>query len=117
MIGRSTAFTIAWLAMTGIAAASELAPGNGHSLRLGSFNGTVHYTIEQDGYRVVATLASGAEGLPIRFIATLGPGQGVVISVPQAEGQPSVDVEIVRNGEALVVGNPVSAQTADLADE
>jgi hypothetical protein len=117
MIGRVTALAIAGLAMTGIAAASELAPGDGHSIHLGRFNGSVHYTIEQDGYRVVATLASGAEDLPIRFVATLGPGQSMTISVPQAVGEPSLDFEIVRTGEALLVADPISAQTADRADE
>ena len=73
MIRRWTALAIAWLAMSGAAAAAELAPGNGRTLHLGGFDGTVYYTVEQDGYHVVATLASGAEATPIRFIATLGP--------------------------------------------
>ena len=86
----------------GGAAAVELAPGSGHSIHLADFNGIVYYTSEQDGYRVVATLASGPEALPIRFISTLGPGQRVVISVPGAAGKPSIDFEIVRNGDALL---------------
>jgi hypothetical protein len=89
MIGRWTAIAIACLAMSGTAAASELAPGNGRTLHLGGFDGTVYYTIEQDGYRVVATRASGAEAPPIRFVATLGAGQSMTISVPQAVSEPS----------------------------
>jgi hypothetical protein len=116
MIGRWTAIAIACLAMSGTAAAAELAPGNGRSLHLGGFDGTVYYTIEQDGYRVVATLASGAEAPPIRFVATLGAGQSMTISVPQAVDEPSLDFEIARIGEALFVGDPISAQRADLAD-
>ena len=99
----------------GAAAAAELAPGDGRSLHLGGFDGTVYYTVEQDGYHVVATLASGAEATPIRFIATLGPGQSLMISVPQAVGEPSLDFEIARIGEALFVGD--SLQTATLAGE
>ena len=105
MIRRWMALAIAWLAMSGTAAAAELAPGNGRTLHLGSFDGTVYYTVEQDGYHVVATLASGAEAQPIRFIARLGPGQSLMISVPQAVGEPSLDFEIVRIGEALFVGD------------
>jgi hypothetical protein len=115
MIGRSTAFAFAWLAMTGAAEASELAPGNGRSLHLGAFDGAVYYTIEQDGYHVVATLASGAEA--IRFVATLAPGQRMTISVPQAVGEPSLDFEVVRIGETLFVGDPSPAQTVNLSDE
>ena len=117
MIRHWTALAIAWLAMSGTAAASELAPGDGRTLQLGSFDGTVYYTVEQDGYHVVATLASGADAQPIRFIATLGPGQSLMISVPQAIGEPSLDFEVVRIGETLLVGDPVADQTADLAHE
>jgi len=117
MIRRWTALAIAWLAMSGTAAASELAPGNGHTLHLGGFDGTVYYTVEQDGYHVVATLASGAETPAIRFVATLGPGQSLMISVPQAVGEPSLDFEIARIGETLFVGDPDSARTVDLAHE
>ena len=92
-----------------------MAPSNGRTLHLGGFDGIVYYTVEQDGYHVVATMASGAEATPIRFIATLGPGQSLMISVPQAVGEPSLDFEIVRIGEALFVGD--SLQTATLADE
>ena len=116
MIRRWMALAITWLAMSGAAAASELAPGSGRTLHLGGFDGTVYYTVEQDGYHVVATLASGAE-TPIRFIATLAPRQSLMISVPQAVGEPSLDFEIARIGEALFVGDPVSARTVDLAHE
>ena len=75
MIRRWMALAVAWLAMSGAAAAAELAPGNGRTLHLGGFDGTVYYTVEQDGSHVVATMASGAEATPIRFIATLGPGR------------------------------------------
>jgi hypothetical protein len=115
MTRHPAAFAMALLAMTAAATASELPAGGGHSIHLGGFNGVVYYTVEQDGYRVVATLASGAEEQPIRFVSTLGPGQRLVISVPQAVGQQSVDFEILRNGQALVMSDPVS--TADLVDE
>jgi hypothetical protein len=115
MIGRSTSFAIATLAMMSGAAAAELAPGNGYSLKLGAFGGTVYYTIEQDGYRIVATVASGTEQPPLRFVATLRPGQAVVFSVPQEVGKPPLDFEIERIGETLFVGEP--PQTAGIADK
>ena len=106
MTRRSIEFATALLAMTGVAVASDLAPGNGHSIHLGLFDGAVYYTVEKDGYRVVATLASGAEAQPIRFVSTLGPGERLMISVPQAVGQPSADFEIIREGEILHVQEP-----------
>jgi hypothetical protein len=112
MTGYLTAFAAAWLLMTGLSMAAELAPINAHRIHFARFDGILYYTVEQDGYRVVATLASGPEELPIRFIATLGPGQRAMISVPQSVDQPSVDFEIFRDGDALIVGD--SAATADL---
>ncbi|WEX90487.1 hypothetical protein PZN02_004031 [Sinorhizobium garamanticum] len=106
MTKHSIAFATALLVMTGAAAASDLAPGSGHSIHLGRFNGAVYYTVEKDGYRVVATLASGADEQPVRFVSTLGPGQRLMISVPQEIGQPSVDFEIIRDGEVLLVNEP-----------
>lgn len=108
-------FAIALLSATAVTAASEVSPGNGFSIHLGRFDGGVYYTVEPDGYRVVATLASGADAQPIRFASTLQPGQRIVISVPQAVGQPSIDFEIVRDGDAVFMSDllPVS----DLVDE
>ena len=114
MTGRFPAIALTLLAATGTTAASELMPESGHSIHVGRFKGAVHYTVEQDGYRVVATLASGDVEQPIRFVSTLGPGQRMMISVPHAIGEPSADFEILRNGEALLVSEPV--WTADLVD-
>lgn len=104
-----TACALAGFALTSASAAAELAPGSGHSIHLAAFDGVVYYTVEQDGYRVVATLASGADALPVRVISTLAPGQRMVLSVPQSLGQPSIDFEILRNGDALVVSDAIPA--------
>ena len=108
--GSRAAACLAAAAFAGLAAtaasAAELAPGKGESVRMPGMGGVVYYTVEQDGYRVVATLASGAEEQPTRFISTLAPGQRMVISVPQAADQPSVDLEIERNGGLLLVNAP-----------
>jgi hypothetical protein len=109
-------FALASIAVTGVAAATELAPGSGYSIRLSRFDGTVYYTVEQDGYRVVATLASGAAEQSIRFISTLEPGQRMVISAPQSVDQPSIDFEIVRDGDTLLVREPAPAVASDLVE-
>jgi hypothetical protein len=116
MTTRLMAFALACMAMSDVSVAGELAPGNAHSIHLERFDGVVYYSVEQDGYRVVVTLASGAAESPIRFISTLGPGQRLVIAVPRAGDRPSADFEILRNGEALLVNDPVSSSTAALRD-
>jgi hypothetical protein len=116
MTTRLAASALACIAMSGVSVAGELVPGRTHDVHLGRFDGVVYYSVEQDGYKVVATLASGADALPIRFVSTLGPGQRLVISVPRSIDQPSVDFEILRNGEALVISDPVSTPPAVPAD-
>lgn len=113
MIRHWTALAVAWLAMSSAAAASELAPGNGHSLRLGGFDGVVYYTVEPDGYHVVATLASGPDAPAIRFIAMLAPGQSMTISVPQEVGEPALDLEVARTGEALTISDAIATPTVN----
>ncbi|RWM25560.1 hypothetical protein [Mesorhizobium sp.] len=110
-----TACLLTGFALTGASVAAALEPGSGHNVHLAAVDGVVYYTVEPDGYRVVATLASGADALPIRVISTLVPGQRLLISVPRSVGQPSIDFEILRNGDALVVSDP--AATVDLVGE
>src|SRR5262245_46913239 len=116
MTTRPIALALACMALPGVSVAGELAPGNAHSVHLDRFDGVVYYSVEQDGYRVVATLASGADALPIRLVSTLAPGQRLVISVPRSADQPPVAFEILRNGEALLVNDPVPSSTAALRD-
>jgi hypothetical protein len=101
------------MTIAGASPAAELSPGAGHSVRLAEFAGTLYYTVEPDGFRVVATLASGAEGQPIRFESTLASGQRVIISVPRSAGEPSLDLAIARNGDTLVVTDPTAAARSD----
>jgi len=110
----SIALVLAGFAAIGPAAAAELAPQSGYSVHLSKMDGTVYYTVEEGGYQVVATLAVG-EGLPIRFVSTLVPGQRMIVSVPQSVDQPPIDFEIKRDGDVLRVGEPTSAVTANLA--
>jgi hypothetical protein len=103
MISRLWTFIAAFSALAGGAAAGELAPVSGHSIRLANFNGTVYYTVEKDGFRVVATLAGGESEPPVRFVSTLLPSQRLIISVPQALGEPSIDVAIAREGNFVMI--------------
>ena len=99
-------FALALIAgMPGISVGGELAPGNGYSVQLANVGGSLYYTVAEDGYRLVATLAAGPEAVPIRFISTLGPEERVILSVPQSVGEPALELEIVRNGSALFVSD------------
>ena len=69
-------------AMASSASAGEITALQAGTVDVGSFHGVVYYTVADDGYRVVTTMATGEETLPIRFVATLTEGQALVISVP-----------------------------------
>jgi hypothetical protein len=116
MITRLTAFALAGIVVANASHAGEIAPGSAYSIHLDRFAGVVYYAVEPNGYKVVATLAARANGPPIRFTSTLGPGQRMMISVPRSPGQSPVDFEILRNGTALLVADPVSSTTSALAN-
>ena len=88
------------------APAAELMALQGGSIEVGSFHGVVFYTNEPDGYHVVATVANGEAGLPIRFEATVVENQKLSISVPGKLGGQSDVVEISRAGGRLVIASP-----------
>jgi len=105
------ALAFAGVAMTGAAAAAELAPGSAFSVHLARTSGVIYYTVEQNGFRVVATLAA-EESAPVRFISTLSPGESFAVSVPQGADQPPIDLEVKREGDVLRIGDPTPALTA-----
>lgn len=92
----AAAFGIASLAT---ASADGLHPIEGKSIDLGEISGVAYYTVERDGFHVVATLAQGEAGTPIRVVSVLAPGQRVVLSTPQQAGA----VEINRQGGSVLV--------------
>ena len=92
----AAAFTLATL---GAAQANGLRPIEGRSIELGDVSGVAYYTVEPDGFRVVATLAQGEAGTPIRIVSVLAPGQRVVLSTSHQAG----GLEISRNGNSLLV--------------
>jgi hypothetical protein len=62
-------------------------------------SGVAYYTVERDGFRVVATLAQGEAGTPLRVVAVLAPGQSVVLSTPEQAGR----IEISRQARTVLV--------------
>jgi hypothetical protein len=92
----AAAFGIASLAA---AHADGLRPMEGKSIDLGEISGIAYYTVERDGFHVVATLAQGEAGAPIRVVSVLAPGQRVVLSTPQQAGA----IEIRRKGDSVLV--------------
>jgi hypothetical protein len=97
---RSTLLAAAFtLASLGAAQANGLRPIEGQSINFGDLSGVAYYTVEPDGFRVVATLAQGEAGTPIRVVSVLARGQRVVLSTPHQAGV----LEISRNGDSLVM--------------
>jgi hypothetical protein len=87
------------IASLAVARADGLRPMEGKSIDLGEISGIAYYTVERDGYHVVATLAQGEAGTPIRVVSVLAPGQRVVLSTPQQAGA----IEISRKGDSVLV--------------
>jgi len=88
--------------------AVSLAPVSASTVALGTYTGVAYYTVEDTGYQVVATVAAGEAGVPIRFVSTLADGQNAILSVPQAVGLPALEMEFQRCGDAVVVRSPTS---------
>ena len=103
---RSILFAAAFgIASLTAAHADGLRPMEGRSIDLGGISGIAYYTVERDGFHVVATLAQGEAGTPIRVVSVLAPGQRVVLSTPQqADG-----IEISRKGDSVLVRNANTA--------
>jgi hypothetical protein len=94
------------LAYTNVGQAGELLqPIEANVATLGAVTVVTYYTPGPEGLDLVATAQTGQDeaALPLRFTATLAPDQRVVISVPQAVGEPPTAVEFVRVGDRLEV--------------
>jgi hypothetical protein len=91
------------------ALAGDLKPIQDQRIDLGSVAGDAYYTVEPDGFRVVATFARrGESGAPVRFQAILAPGQSVIFSTPRGLGEPANEVEIVRQQNRILVHKAAS---------
>ena len=84
------------------------------SIELSGTTGVAYYTIADDGFRVVTTLASVEAGAPMRFIATLTSGQSVLVSVQQVLHETAGQLEIKRDGNMVTVSEfPLRELTAE----
>jgi hypothetical protein len=106
MFTRSMPAAVAVLALGSAAPclAGSVKPIQNISINLGAVAGDAYYTVEPDGFKVVATFAQrGEDGKPVRFIAVLAPGQHVVFSTPRSVNEPADTVEIIRQNDAVLV--------------
>jgi hypothetical protein len=106
-IHRTILASVFTLASIGAAHADELRPIEGRSIDLGEVSGVAYYTVERDGFRVVATLAQGETGTPVQFEAVLAPGQSVVLSTPREVGVVPSAVQITRQNDQVLVDEAV----------
>ena len=81
--------------------ADTLHPIEGRTLGFGPMHASVYYTEAGPVYRVVATIVAGPESTSMRFIATLLPGQSLVLSVPGPAGTPPVGFRLTRQTVGL----------------
>ena len=80
-----------------------LLPYEAESIDFGDLHGVAYYSEQPDGFRVVATLAEGEEGVPVRIEATLSDHQKLTISVPRGPDESPLLVEFSRTGNSVVV--------------
>ena len=101
------------LIFPGASYAEELRPIEAQSIFLKDVKGIAYYTVQADGYQVVATLAADDAMTPIRFVANLRPGQTVTISVPGEIGAPSAQIDFTRVGDQVFVTTPKKVALAN----
>jgi hypothetical protein len=97
------------IAIVGAAYADTFKPVQAQHVALGAFDGIAYYTVEKDGHHLVVTMQAGETSTPVRFAATLAPGQGVTLSVPRRAGEAPVEVHFVRQGEQIVMSGAAAA--------
>jgi hypothetical protein len=84
------------------AQSADLAAYRGQKIDLGAIAGVAYYTVEKDGYRVVATLADAASK-SVRFEAVLAPGQTIILSSPASAGETPARIEIIRRDDRVQI--------------
>ena len=104
------------VASLGTAHAGELKQIQPQDIDLGEVSGIAYYTVERDGFHLVATLAQGEAGTPVRVQAVLLSGQSVLLSTPRAAGLAPVLVKISRQGDSLFVQESATNQQSTRLD-
>ncbi len=108
---RSFILAAAFLGSFGLASAAQaemVSADTGLQARLGSQTLSIYYHPADAGYQVVITADTEEPGSVIRFVATLAPGQDVVVSVPRRAGQPAVELHLSRIGDRVELQRPLS---------
>src|SRR5262245_25630280 len=96
--------------------AGEIGELQAESIDLGGFRGVVYFTPENEGYRVVTTIAQGETGLPVRFETLLTETQKLTITGPGKMGEKTHVLEMSRAGGKLVVASPQAALNTVVLD-
>lgn len=92
------------LASFNAAEAQTLGPIQSQTIDLGDLYGVAYYTVESDGFHVVATLAQqGEDGAPVRVETVLAPNQKVTFSTPRRVGAAPDAFEISRRNDEVLV--------------
>jgi hypothetical protein len=92
------------LASLSAAEAEGLRPIQSQTVDLGDLSGVAYYTVERDGFHVVATLApQGEDAAPLRVETVLAPGQKITFSTPRGPGSGPVALEISRWSDQVLV--------------
>ena len=78
------------------------------TVHIGAMSAMTYYTTGQDGFRVVTTVQEDGRDapIPVRFITTLQDRQKAVVSVPAELGAKAWTLELVRDGDHVVVNPP-----------
>jgi hypothetical protein len=61
---------------------------------------------------LVATLTPSGTDTPVRFVATLAPGQSVTLSTARMLGESAVQVRFIRQGDQVIVAGAKSPEVA-----
>ena len=91
------------------AAGAEPAAVSLGTVHVGAMSAMTYYTTEPDGFRVVTTVQEDGRDapIPVRFVTTLQDGQKAVVSVPAELGAKAWALELVRDGNHVVVNPPM----------
>ncbi|WGF88289.1 hypothetical protein [Marinivivus vitaminiproducens] len=98
-------------ALGGAAHATELAPKAAYTTTLGDTSAVAFYTLDGDAMQVSVTTQNDGDIdhiVPVRFTTNLADGQNASVVIPGANGLEPLVLELVRQGDALVVGEKVS---------
>ncbi|HEX4261625.1 MAG TPA: hypothetical protein VHY76_11035 [Acetobacteraceae bacterium] len=94
---------IAACVLASAAHAQTLHARQGETITLGTMSASVYFDDSGGDFRVTTTVADGYASTPVRFVASLGLGQVVLISVPLSVGHPARQVRLMRTSDGLDV--------------